>query len=84
MRKRAPEATPAYKSTDMGWRSFLRLASLRLGSASGLALHAAASADKSLSLNESAMMSAGVWPRSTAASVSSSDVEGMASRCIRG
>ena len=47
-----------------------------------LLAQAAASAERSLSLNESAMILAGVWPRSTAVSVSSSDVEGMASRCI--
>ena len=52
------------------------------GTAPASAFQAAASPARSLSVKDSATISAGVWPRSTGSARSSSDAEVVARRCI--
>ncbi len=71
-----------HRSTDIGWRRSRRCVSRTLGSAGRSIAHAAASAARSLSANESTRISPGGWPRSTGSTISSRLVDVVASRCI--
>src|SRR5215831_7057908 len=63
-----------HRSTDIGWR--------RSRSCARSIAQAAARPARSLSANDSTAMSPGGWPRSRGSTMSSSDTELVASRCI--
>src|SRR5918994_777859 len=70
------------RSTDMGWRRSRNAASRIEGRFVASAFHAAARAARSLSVKDSATMSAGVCRRSTGSTRSSSEADVVVRMCM--